>query len=111
MPKNSDSDKLATNDQCLNKGEGTDILESRRGTYLLNDSWAMFPHSFHDTQGGVLTRYTRRFRRNGKGVNEGLGMMFANFRQEIIDVSTDIGMRRLDSSDNLLIMSAFQGQR
>jgi hypothetical protein len=37
--------------------------------------------------------------------------MLANFRQEIIDVSTDVGMRRLDSRNDLHDMSTFQDQR
>lgn len=37
--------------------------------------------------------------------------MLANFRQEIVDVSTNIGVRRLDSRNDLLIVSTFQFQQ
>ena len=70
-------------------------------TYLRNDQRAMFLHSFHDCTCRVPTRRTGRFRSHRQRVYQGLRVVLANIRQQVINISPDICMRCLNTGNDL----------
>lgn len=71
-------------------------------TYLRNDQRAMFLHSFHDRTCCVPTRGTGRFRSHRQRVYQGLRVVLANIRQQVVNISPDICMRRLNTGNDLI---------
>lgn len=70
--------------------------------YLGYNIGTMFSHSIHDGKRSILTRGTGRFGRYCQRINESLWMMLPNICEEIVDVTSNVGMRCLDPRDDLL---------
>ena len=72
-----------------------------RSAYLIDNFAAVLSHSFHDGEGSILTRDTRRCRCDGKGIDQGLRVVFTDINEQVINISANIGAGRLNASYDL----------
>lgn len=61
----------------------------------------MFSHPIHDSQRRILSGCTRGLGSYRQWVDQCLWVMLANVRQQVVDISMDVGMGGLDTSNDL----------